>query len=72
MRKANFAENKVSFVRASYVWTTDVFTANNQAMTTDVFTANNQAVTNAVKWGYGVGLLRKSMSVGSETLPTQS
>ena len=32
-----------------------------------VFTANNQAVTNAVK--YGVGLLRKSMSVGWQNAP---
>ena len=59
MQKANFAENKASFLRGSGIWTTYVFTA------------NNQAVTNAVKWRYGVGLLRQSMSVGSETLPTE-
>ena len=37
MRKAKFAANKVSFVRGS------------GTSTTDVFTANNQAVKNAVK-----------------------
>ena len=59
MKKANFAENKVSFVRGNGIWTTDVFIA------------NNQAVTKALKWRYGGGLLRQSMSVGRETLPTE-
>ena len=36
MRKANFDENKVSFVRGSGIGTTDVFTANNQAVTNAV------------------------------------
>ena len=36
MRKANYAENEISFVRGSDIWTTDVFTANNQAVTNTV------------------------------------
>ena len=59
MRKANFAENKVSFVRGGVIWTTDVFTA------------NNQAVMNTVKWQYGAGLLWKSMSLGSRNAPNR-
>ena len=35
MRKANFGENKVSFVGGSGIWTTDVFTASCQAVASD-------------------------------------